>query len=194
MKILIAGDLFVSDQFYNDNIIDKSVQDLFSKADYRIVNLEAPITDDRSENKIIKTGPHLRMSEQTAISVLNQLNIDGVTLANNHILDYGTKGLLDTLNTLKRDKISYVGAGVNLKDAAKFITLNSEGMKIAIINFCENEWSIAEEDSPGANPMDIIDNAYQIREAKATHDKVIVIVHGDHEYYSLPSPRMQKQY
>lgn len=65
---------------------------------------------------------------------------------------------------------------------------------IGIINFCENEWSIAEEDSAGANPMDFIDNAYQIREAKATHDKVIVIVHGDHEYYSLPSPRMQKQY
>ncbi len=194
MKILIAGDLFVSDQFYNDNIIDKSVQDLFSKADYRIVNLEAPITDDRSENKIIKTGPHLRMSEQSAISVLKQLNIDGVTLANNHILDYGTKGLLDTFDTLKSDEVAYVGAGTNLKDAAKYITLNKEGVKIAVINFCENEWSIAEEDSPGANPMDIIDNANQIKEAKATHDKVIVIVHGGHEYYNLPSPRMQKQY
>lgn len=194
MKILITGDLFVSDQYYSNQIIDKSIQDLFTMAEFRIVNLEAPITDDRSENKIIKTGPHLRMSEQTAVSVIKQLNVNGVTLANNHILDYGTQGLLDTLNTLKRDKISYVGAGVNLKDAAKFITLNSEGMKIAVINFCENEWSIAEEDSPGANPMDIIDNANQIKEAKATHDKVIVIVHGGHEYYNLPSPRMQKQY
>lgn len=194
MRILIAGDLFVSDQYYKNNIIDKSIQDLFSSADYRIINLEAPITDDRSEKKIIKTGPHLRMSEQTAISVLNQLNIDGVTLANNHILDYGTKGLLDTFDTLKSKEIAYVGAGTNLKDAAKYITLNKEGMKIAIINFCENEWSIAEADSPGANPMDIIDNTNQIREAKASHDKVIVIVHGGHEYYNLPSPRMQKQY
>ncbi|MDD4089882.1 MAG: CapA family protein [Tissierellia bacterium] len=194
MNFLIAGDLYISDEFKNKNLIDKSVQDLFSKADYRIVNLEAPITDDRSENKIIKTGPHLRMSEETAISVLNQLNIDGVTLANNHILDYGTKGLLDTFDTLKSKEVAYVGSGTNLKDAARYITLNKEGMKIAIINFCENEWSIAEENSPGANPMDIIDNANQIKEAKATHDKVIVIVHGGHEYYNLPSPRMQKQY
>src|SRR5690554_3875466 len=194
MKILITGDLFVSDQYYNSNLIDKSIQDLFSKADYRIVNLEAPITDDKSENKIIKTGPHLRMSEQTAISVLNQLNIDGVTLANNHILDYGTKGLLDTFDTLKSKEVAYVGSGTNLKDAAKYITLHKDGMKIAILNFCENEWSIAEDDSPGANPMDIIDNTNQIREAKASHDKVIVIVHGGHEYYNLPSPRMQKQY
>lgn len=194
MKILITGDLFVSDQYFSKNIFDKSIQDLFSTSDYRIINLEAPITDDRSENKIIKTGPHLRMSEQTAVSFLKQLNIDGVTLANNHILDYGAKGLLDTFDNLKSNKIANVGAGANLKDAAKYITLNSEGMEIAIINFCENEWSIAEEDSHGANPMDIIDNAYQIKEAKASHDKVIVIVHGGHEYYNLPSPRMQKQY
>jgi poly-gamma-glutamate synthesis protein (capsule biosynthesis protein) len=194
MKILIAGDLFVSDQFYHKDLIDKSVLNLFSHADYRIVNLEAPITNDNKEHKIIKTGPHLRMSEQTAISVLKQLDIDSVTLANNHILDYGTKGLLDTLDILKREKISYVGAGVNLKDASKCITLNKEGIKTAIVNFCENEWSIAEENLPGANPMDIIDNSNQIREAKASHDKVIIIVHGGHEYYNLPSPRMQKQY
>ena len=67
-------------------------------------------------------------------------------------------------------------------------------MEIAILNFCENEWSIAEEDSPGANPMDIIDNTNQIREAKASHDKVIVIVHGGHEYYNQTITRMQKQY
>ena len=42
--------------------------------------------------------------------------------------------------------------------------------------------------------MDIIDNTNRIREVKASHDKVIVIVHGGHEYYNLPSPRMQKQY
>jgi poly-gamma-glutamate capsule biosynthesis protein CapA/YwtB (metallophosphatase superfamily) len=134
------------------------------------------------------------MSEKTSISILNQLNIDAVTLANNHILDYGTHGLLDTFDTLKSKEIAYVGAGTNLKDAARYITLNKDGMKIAILNFCENEWSIAKEELPGANPMNLIDNSIQIREAKASHDKVIVIVHGGHEYYNLPSPRMQKQY
>jgi hypothetical protein len=194
MKILIAGDLFVSDQFYNDNIIDKSVQDLFSKADYRIVNLEAPITDDRSENKIIKTGPHLRMSSDTIMPYLHQLKIDAVTMANNHILDYGNKGVTDTFKELVDHKIKYIGAGNDLTEAKKPLSLHKDGMKIAILNFCENEWSIAEDDSPGANPMDVIDNTNQIREAKASHDKVIVIVHGGHEYYNLPSPRMQKQY
>jgi poly-gamma-glutamate synthesis protein (capsule biosynthesis protein) len=42
--------------------------------------------------------------------------------------------------------------------------------------------------------MDIIDNAHQIKEAKKQAVFVFVIVHGGHEYYNLPSPRMQKQY
>jgi len=46
MNIFIAGDLYISDNFQGKNLIDDSVQELFEKADYRIVNLEAPITND----------------------------------------------------------------------------------------------------------------------------------------------------
>lgn len=46
------------------------------------------------------------MSEKTALSILMQLNIDGVTLANNHILNNGTKSLFDTLDTLKKNDIT----------------------------------------------------------------------------------------
>ncbi len=63
-----------------------------------------------------------------------------------------------------------------LNDATKPLTLEKDFLRIAIINFCEAEWSIAEYDSPGANPMNIIDNSIQIKKAKASHDKVIVIV------------------
>lgn len=79
-------------------------------------------------------------------------------------------------------------------DSSKHLTIDKVGIKIAIINFFENEWSIAKEEFPGANPMNLIDNSFQIREAKASHDKVIVTVHGGHKYNNLPSPRMQKQY
>lgn len=46
----------------------------------------------------------------------------------------------------------------------------------------------------GANGMDIIDDIKSIQEAKQHSDFVFVVVHGGHEYYNLPSPRMQKQY
>jgi len=186
MRIIIAGDLYIADDFRNQDLIDKSVIDLFETADYKIVNLEAPITEDNPKNKIIKTGPHLRMSSDTIMPYLHQLKIDAVTMANNHIMDYGYKGVKDTFKELVDHKIKYIGAGNDLTEAKKPLSLHKDGMKIAILNFCENE--------SGANPMDVIDNTNQIKEAKASHDKVIVIVHGGHEYYNLPSPRMQKQY
>ncbi len=194
MNILIAGDLFISDNFEGKNLIDDSIIELFEKADYRIVNQEAPITADIPGNKILKTGPHLRTSEKTTIPFLKQLKVDMVTLANNHILDYGSQGLNDTFNTLRKNKIDFVGAGKNINEATKLYTIEKDDLKIAILNFAENEWSIAEKNKPGANPLDIIDNVTQIKAAKATHDKVICIIHGGHEYYHLPSPRMVKQY
>src|SRR5690554_5322887 len=165
MKIFISGDFYISDEFQNKDLINKSVIDLFDEADYRMVNLEAPITVNEPKNKILKTGPHLRMSEDTVMPYLKQLKIDAVTLANNHILDYGATGLHDTFESLKRNKIDYVGAGNNLNEATQPLTLEKDGMRIAILNFCENEWSIAEADKPGANPMDIIDNTNQIKAA-----------------------------
>ena len=67
MNLIITGDFFISDEYRNKDLIDQSVIDLFQKPDYRMVNLEAPITPDNPENKLLKTGPHLRMSEQTII-------------------------------------------------------------------------------------------------------------------------------
>jgi len=194
MNIIVAGDFFISDSFKNQQLIDNSVEKIFAAADYRIVNLEAPVTTNTPQNRILKTGPHLRSDAETLLPYLKQLKVEMVTLANNHILDYGTIGLSKTFSTLEENKINYVGAGNNLQEAAKQFTLEKNGMKIAVLNFAENEWSIAEEDKPGANPLDIIDNIKQIKTAKAIHDKVICIIHGGHEYYHLPSPRMVKQY
>lgn len=194
MDILIAGDLFIADYFRSQGLISQSVENLFRHVDYRIVNLEAPITNENPKNKLLKTGRHLRMSEEVVIPYCKQLNVDCVTMANNHILDYGADGLLNSLAALERNSIACVGAGEDLLRAAKPITIDQNDVKVAILNFCENEWSIAEKDKPGANPLDIIDNVKQIQYAKMTHDKVICIIHGGHEYYHLPSPRMVKQY
>ena len=136
MKILIAGDLFISESFKNRQLIDPSVEELFASAEYRILNLEAPITPNEPNHKILKTGTNLRTSEDTTMLYLKQLKTDMVTLANNHILDYGTIGLQNTLETLERNLIAYVGAGNNLDEADRPYTLEKEGIKIAIKREC----------------------------------------------------------
>lgn len=192
MKILITGDLVVNQQYNSSIQIDKDLIALFQQSDYNIVNLEAPLTDNTS--KILKTGPHLKANRESTLQILKILNVDVVTLANNHVLDYDEQGVEDTLKFCKENEIKSVGAGMNLGEASKTLFIDSTEGKIAIVNFAENEWASAKETTAGANPMDIIDNTHQIEEAKKHANFVIVIVHGGHEYYNLPSPRMQKQY
>jgi poly-gamma-glutamate synthesis protein (capsule biosynthesis protein) len=115
-------------------------------------------------------------------------------LANNHILDYGEQGLKDTLSFLKQNNFDFVGAGENLNKAKKVFRKNINGKRLSFINFAENEWCSATSNSGGANPMNIIDNVHQIQEEKKVSDYVFVIIHGGHEYYNLPSPRMVQQY
>lgn len=191
MKILIAGDLVVS-QSYSKDKIDERLAAFFSQADYRIVNLEAPVSD--SNERITKVGPHLHGNKKSTANILKHLNINCVTLANNHIRDLGDQGVKDTLEFCKENNIVPVGAGRNLAEASRTEFIDSEAGTIALVNIAENEWCNATEWTAGANPMDLIDNANQIQKARGSADWVFVIIHGGHEYYNLPSPRMQKQY
>lgn len=198
MKILISGDFCpvfrcsdMLEQCQYDKLLSH-VRQIIKQTDYSIVNLECPITTGSSK-PIPKCGPNLRTSEKT-IELLKYAGFKAVTLANNHFLDYGETGVKDTLVALDNNGINHVGGGINLSDASKTMTIVGDCGKIAIINCCEHEFSIATEKTPGSNPLNPIQQWYAIREAKKQADFVIVIVHGGHEHYQLPSPRMQETY
>lgn len=83
------------------------------RPDARIINLETSIT--RSDKYVAK-GINYRMSPENA-DCLSAASIDCCVLANNHVLDWGRQGLLDTLATLKRLAIQSAGAGTDLGEA-----------------------------------------------------------------------------
>jgi len=191
IRINITGDFVINEEYSVDRL-DKGIVDLFRNADFNIINLEAPVT--ASNAKILKTGPHLKADRDSTVAILKALDIYAVTLANNHILDYDEEGVSDTISFCKKNNLRFVGAGANKKEAAKILSWDTPQGTLVIINIAENEWASATNVSAGANGMDLIDNSLQIRRAKEEYDFVFVIVHGGHEYYNLPSPRMQKQY
>ncbi len=193
VKLTISGDFCITPAYLSKNLINDETGKLFYESDINIVNLECPVNLAGEENKIIKVGPHLQTKE-TIFKYLKQLNVTAVTLANNHILDYGTQGLQNTIDSCTKNNIAYTGVGNNLQEAAIPLVLEKNNLRIAIVNFCENEWSIAGDNTAGANPLDIIVNVAQIKKAKTLADFVIVIIHGGSELYNLPSPRMTKQY
>lgn len=194
--ILIVGDIYLGDKNIQKNAELGNVQkifgdfaDLIKFSEISIANLESPIIENG--DKIPKAGPALKASLKS-LTVLEKAGFNLLTLANNHILDYGKEGLESTILECQKNKLDFVGAGLSLEEARKVFRVKVENLNIGIINISENEFSTIGDSSYGANPLDIINNSYDIKLAKENNDKVIVIVHGGREHYNLPSPDFQK--
>lgn len=193
MRIILGGDLFIGQCNDLSKLIDRSVFTLFQDADVSIVNMESPIVNSPDDVEIKKTGPNLK-SELFALELLGKLGVSVVSLANNHIMDYSESSLLYTMSSLSNRGIRYVGAGKNACEASEPLIIRDNEITIGIINACESEWSIATETNSGANPLDVVDICRMIKSLKEQVDFVIVIIHGGHELYKYPSPRMVKLY
>lgn len=189
--INISGDFCITPGYLDKDLLTTGVKEALGNADINIVNLECPVINNNNTGKIIKHGPHLHTTEKI-FDFLRQLEVTAITLANNHILDHGEQGVENTLAACKKNNILAVGAGSNLKEAGTHIVLEKNNTRIAIVNFCENEWSVATEETAGANPLDIIENLEQIKKARRAADIVLVIFHGGSEYYNLPTPGIKK--
>lgn len=198
MKILVAGD-FCPQYRVQEKFIRKEYESVLVEVkkttecvDYSVVNFECPVASPKG-NKIVKQGPSLQCSEN-GIEAIKWGGFNCITLANNHFLDYGKEGVENTLIACEKYGIDIVGGGMNLQEASKILYKEIDGKTLAIINCCEHEFSIATKDTAGSNPLNPIKQYYAIKEAKEKADYVLVIVHGGHEHYQLPSPRMQETY
>ncbi len=198
MRILIAGDFCPQNRVSQQ--IDKGdyepvlgqVREVTARADYSIVNFECPVTKG-GEQPIVKQGPNLQCSSK-GIEAAKWAGFDCVTLANNHFRDYGDKGVKNTLEKCREARIDTVGGGADIKEASAILYKQIGDKTLAIINCCEHEFSIATDTHGGANPLNPVQQYYTIKEARGKADYVLVIVHGGHEHWQLPSPRMKETY
>ncbi len=162
--------------------------DIIRESGLSITNLECPLADEGEGIK--KVGPLLRAPVNTA-KTLSEWGFNLVTLANNHIMDYSSYGLDSTMNACKENGIDYVGAGSDLNEARKAYYTKVGNLRVAVLNFAENEFSTTQGKHPGANPLNPVENYYDIIKAKSQVDFLLVIVHGGHEMYNLPSIRVR---
>lgn len=195
-KLIIGADIVptTSNQHIFENaqmeqIVDGSLLDILRNADYRIFNLEVPLTDTKEPIK--KCGPNLIASTKS-VAGLKQLGIDFLTLANNHILDQGEQGLWSTTEQLDRVGITYAGVGRTSSEAAKPHIVELNGKKIGIYCCAEHEFSIVSNKKSGANPFDPLESLDHIEKLKDRCDYVICLYHGGKEHYRYPSPNLQK--
>lgn len=166
-----------------------------ARPDARIVNLETSIT--RSEDYADK-GINYRMSPENA-ECLAAASIDCCVLANNHVLDWGRDGLLDTLTTLQRLEIKIVGAGRNLGEASAPAILPISGKgRVLVFSFAlassgvPRSWA-AKPDGAGVSFLSDLSEATaahvcdQIARTRQMGDLVVVSLHwGLNWGYDIP--------
>ena len=170
----------------------QNVKSLFKNSDGAIINLEGPFTSSSSN---FKQSIPLKANPSYA-HVLKDNNIVVACLANNHIMDYGSKGLSDTISSLKSSGVNYTGAGENLEQATQPVYLNVKGRKIAVLNFMDNttfttfgasEMPAATTNSSGYAPADWSMIKNRIDEAKNNSDATVVVFHYGNEYSTSPN-------
>ena len=198
MRVLVAGDYAplgrVSEAFSKGQYesVLKEIRPLCERNDISLVNFEITIPQD-VDSEIEKCGPCLKC-EKVAVDALKWAGFNVACLANNHILDYGAGALRHTLSLLKAADISTVGAGENLEAASRPLIMEIDGVRLAIINCAEHEFSIATDHQGGANPLNPIRQYYEILKLRKSVDYILVYVHGGREHYQLPTTRMQETY
>ena len=196
VTLLIGGDLSPTLSNYSafsdgniNSIVDDKLLAVLRAADFRIFNLEVPLTD--IWKPIRKDGPNI-IAPVLNIKGIKLLDITIAVLANNHIMDHGEQGLYQTMEQLAKNEIRYVGAGNNLENAAKPLIIEKKGLKVGIYACAENEFSIAGTNRGGANPFDPFETPDHISDLKSKCNFVVVLHHGGKEHYRYPSPDLRK--
>lgn len=196
MSILIGADIVPTKSNYElfetgnaKELVGEELLAVLNKAEYRIFNLEVPLTDE--ESPIKKCGPNLIAPYKT-VNGYKALGIDLLTLANNHILDQDAQGLDSTRRTLDEAGIAYLGAGNTPEEAAKPYIFENAGKRFGVYACAEHEYSIVSDTTSGANPYDPLASFDHVQKLKTECDFAIVLYHGGKEHYRYPSPDLQR--
>ena len=158
-------------------------------ADLAVVNLECPLVSQPSP--ITKAATILGAPPE-CINGFVAAQWDILNLANNHSFDHGAAGLNETIEAVRKAGLTVVGAGADLAEAQSPVVRLLNGQRVVIYSMAEREFSVADETTPGANPLDLINFVQAVRRHK--QDGVfIVLVHGGKEFYPYPSPEMVRR-
>lgn len=192
VRLTFVGDVIFADNVetalkaYGYDYPYRNVRDYLENADLTIANLETPLT----EKGTAAVKEYAYRSTPKALPAFKEAGFDLVNLANNHILDYGTTGLLDTFDHLDKAGIRWFGAGRNASEAFKPVIVEKKGIKIAFLGLSKvvptQDWK-AGKDRPGvADTYALKVPLEAIRDARKQADLVIVVAHWGIERKDQP--------
>lgn len=194
--------MFVGDIMLSRSVGDKMEQEndwkwpflkisqYLGKADFLFGNLEGPISD-KGRNV---GGIYSFRVDPLAINGLKYVGFDILSLANNHIGDWGREAMEDTFKILEDSDINYIGGGYNKEEAnSSIIKELGDGTKIAFLaytNLGSRYWQ-AKKNQSGIAWLEEGQMESDIKKVKQKTDMVIVSMHFGEEYLTYSNTSQQ---
>ncbi len=194
--LIFTGDIMLSRQVnskmetFNDYAWPfLKIADFLNEADIVIANLESPFLKNAKSYRV-DTGSFSFKANPLAVAGLNLANIKVISLANNHTINQGKQGIIDTIEVLEENNIKYTGAGLNEEEARKPAIIIDGEDTFAFLSYAyPNDYSLATESSHGLAGMDIEKMEADIEKLKQAEniDLIVVLMHAGTEYTLKPN-------
>jgi Bacterial capsule synthesis protein PGA_cap len=189
LTITFCGDIMlgaeVGERIGNATVGDwvKNVAEAWTGADLVIGNLECPCVVEAKPSRgplpeLVFHAPAKRLAELAAAG------FSALLIANNHILNCGSLGLVETIRGLDRAGIYHVGAGMNLGEAVRPAFIPVPGGTVGLVAFCYGP--PASRSGPGVAPHDFRTMRRALKSAREHADLVVAALHDGLEYSDVP--------
>ncbi len=197
--ISLADNWYIMPQYDERNqkiygILSEKVVEIMTQSDLMIANNEFTIS---TRGEAMPGKYYTFRASPERLSIYEEMGIDLVTLANNHVYDFGETAFYDMLEALEEYNMPYIGAGKNINEAKEPYYFIINGYKIAFVNATRAEKYIltpeaTESDGGVFRCYDPTLFAETIQEAKDQSDYVVALVHwGTEDSHELETVQLE---
>jgi poly-gamma-glutamate synthesis protein (capsule biosynthesis protein) len=160
---------------------------LLRGADLAVVNLEAAVTESEEPFPLYKR--YIYKVHPDAVKAMRWAGIGAVTLANNHVLDYGVEGFIHSLSHLERLGVVPIGGGPTAAEARRGVVFDVRGTRVGVLSYMEDTLmhsiyvrSFAGLRSPGCPRLSAAALKRDLARMRRAADVVVVSPHWGRNY------------
>ena len=195
-SIVFTGDIgfdkYMQGKWEDENLLSPAVLEFFHSADHVCANVEGALINatDNGEKGVL-----FHSMDPKATQVFQKMHADIWSLGNNHTMDAGLDGIVNTKSIASEQGVKTVGAGLNLEEASAPVYLaEAGGIGLICLSYLVGCVPATETD-PGTFPWDNMELiAKRIAEVKAKCRWCVIICHGGEEFAAMPLPYVRDRY
>ena len=169
-----------------------AVRELFHDADLRSSTTRGRLRTGPPTTRTGSSSPSIRASRRACRGA----GVDVVSLANNHIRNAGSDGVIETIRNVTKAGLTPLGAGKDVASARRPVVKTIDGIRVAVLAYDDIDLPAAGATAtrPGAAPLDLRQAGLDIRAARREGaDVVVVMPHWGVEYTDRPTPRQRQE-